>query len=1254
MENFNFLTPLEVIELGCNGRTDLIPAAINKNSLIPQHSLPFGLPPVLSTLQSQLEHIICSPEELPIHDFGKCQRYWPRTPKIETLFSIDPSALATDLIVERDFSTGKLKGFSESEVTLRGTAQNSVSMCRLPGPPSESVRGNVSNLFFLPGGMDEPIFEKLLIDVEDVNFETDLLSVPPGFSEGMNFDNNLVPEVEVAKDDKNIVDLWSAGDEFVFLKEDEATEKSAPSFQDNEMLLTPAKQEDPKVAELENEVIMKEIPVVNITNTKSLTQKSTEWAEIVDVTKVDNFHELIPNMAYTWEFDLDPFQQHAILHLEQQDYVFVAAHTSAGKTVVAEYAIALANRNKTKTIYTSPIKALSNQKYRDFKIKFGDVGILTGDVQLNEKAACLIMTTEILRSMLYRGSDTLRDVEWVIFDEVHYINDHERGVVWEEVLIMLPEQVNIIMLSATVPNELEFAHWVGKTKKRKVYVIRTMVRPVPLVHYLYTGSGGKSKDENFLIVNSKTKFEMKGYKEALAAMAVHQAKMSGGRAGPSNKFAMRLNPKQEETMWNGLISFLDKSKLLPVICFIFSRDRCDQNALRLRSIDNLTTSKEKWIIKTKFDKWIQQLKDSDKNLPQVKRMRSLLENGIGVHHSGILPILKEIVEMMFQDGFVKVLFATETFAIGVNMPARTVIFDTVVKHDGKGLRNLEASEYIQMAGRAGRRGEDKEGAVIILCKKNVPDEADMRNMMMGKPTRLASKFRLTYAMILKLFSRKHFKVEDIIKRSFLEIIDSDEQESFKRQLEKLHNIRQSAQQLTCSVCSVDLAKFCIESREIVDLKNNLHEYILNCARKGDSSIIHVGRVLVVSTSIRGCCLGLVVKISPYARENPFKVLILTEKDAPIAENEENMICELNKMKYLVDDKLFIPESLLGHSLIDIDYKSVITITTISLKKLEGEKIIADWNKRQQIRFKSDSPIEACHSSTRELLRLSEENAFNEDLLDAYKVNDIDHVEVLDKLKPKLKTIDKFQCINCPHFEIHLKQEMHNVNVDQQIQKLEFQLSDDALKSIPDYKARLEVLKELKYVKTSDDLIDFKGKVACWISNHELMVTELLLDDDLMSKKGPEIAALLSCLVCQQKGKKDEDDLYENLREGRSKVIEIAKRIEDLQKKHGVQDQESLRDYVEQFDFCLANVVYEWASARPFSEICEMTDVQEGIIVRTIQRLDEILKDLKKVAHVIGNPNLEHKMEEVSNLIRRDIVFAASLYTQDINEPNKNS
>lgn len=310
-----------------------------------------------------------------------------------------------------------------------------------------------------------------------------------------------------------------------------------------------------------------------------------------------HFEKLVPNPAIRYDFDLDDFQKEAIYHLEREECVFVAAHTSAGKTVVAEYAIASAMKHMTRTIYTSPIKALSNQKYRDFKTTFGDVGIITGDVSVNPEASCLIVTTEILRSMLYKGADVIRDVEWVVFDECHYVNDSDRGVVWEEVIIMLPAHVNLIMLSATVPNTEEFAEWIGRIKRKKVYVISTQKRPTPLEHYLYCN------DEMFKVLDANKQFLNLGYRAAVESekkriekdkeKAKAKAK-PGAKQPPSTALARgaAFNAKSELSQWSKLIKLLHHKDLLPVVVFCFSKKKCEDFAYGLKAVD-LTTVKEK-------------------------------------------------------------------------------------------------------------------------------------------------------------------------------------------------------------------------------------------------------------------------------------------------------------------------------------------------------------------------------------------------------------------------------------------------------------------------------------------------------------------------------------------------------------------------------------------------------------------------------------------------------------------------------------
>lgn len=686
------------------------------------------------------------------------------------LLDIPKCPSSTKLIPRRDFVTGEILEFVEVDMEEVGAnAFNSMSMQREPGLLEEVTRGSHMNFPFWPGGLDAAAQPAEIVNLEVDNFElgSKLRTIPPGFSSGHDFSQSTTnaeksqTAAAAAATATNIDLLENLEQDLDVQKWMQLTRSDSESGNANtphHNLQFPAEFQD-----VDDEIMKADLkPVLNISTT--IKSFNSDWAEMVDISQpITDFKEQIPCPAMEFPFELDVFQKQAILKLEQRQYVFVAAHTSAGKTVVAEYAIALSKRDLTRTIYTSPIKALSNQKYRDFRKTFKDVGLITGDLQIEPTASCLIMTTEILRSMLYCGSDITRDLEYVIFDEVHYINNPERGHVWEEVIILLPDHVSIIMLSATVPNTMELADWVGSTKKRKVYVISTLKRPVPLMHYLYTGAGGKSRDDMFLLVDAQGRYLQGNYEKAVERKKEMQSKSKTGGSGPKNY----VSSTQDRYTWIGLIDFLKRSNKMPVVAFTLSRNRCDANVAALQSAD-LNTAQEKGAVQKFFLQCLAKLKPPDRTIPQVLALKDSLERGIGVHHSGILPILKEIVEMLFQNGLVKLLFATETFAMGVNMPARTVIFDSHKKFDGSEMRNLKPGEYIQMAGRAGRRGHDENGTVILMCKSSVPPSMELRPMILGLPEKLQSQFILRYAVILTCLRIESIKVEDIMQFSFKE------------------------------------------------------------------------------------------------------------------------------------------------------------------------------------------------------------------------------------------------------------------------------------------------------------------------------------------------------------------------------------------------------------------------------------------------------------------------------------------------------
>lgn len=824
--------------------------------------------PTREDIKQDLENSFLTPPTcFGVEWLNRFQQRWEVPIDYTGIFEMAPTQTRTITRFTREGLEGKVTGYKEVTVPANSaTAKNSTSLLRKPANRAEFVRGAAGFFPFAPGGLEgvtnlaaleDQIIPKdqsmdgfrssKLDKVVGLGSEGGLLSIPPGFSRGLDFSKvkteanaQNANHVEDALGEQSLEPLSDEGDadetEVVLMNEIPRGEGSSEEDDDDDL----------------DSLLPVEFPALEphgMLPASSAKRGGREWAHIVDVKKdMTNFRELVPDVARTWPFELDTFQKEAVYHLESGDSVFVAAHTSAGKTVVAEYAIALAAKHMTKAIYTSPIKALSNQKFRDFKHDFEDVGILTGDVQINAEASCLIMTTEILRSMLYRGADLIRDVEFVIFDEVHYVNDLERGVVWEEVIIMLPEHVTLILLSATVPNTYEFASWVGRTKKKDIYVISTPKRPVPLEHYLWADK------EMHKIVDENKRFLEKGWKEANTAMSGRdklpppgQANSSansrtgtvnGGRGQPqrggqqrggqqrggapqrgrgapvsrghgniarTGRGGGRTSAAQDKNIWVHLVQHLKKHDLLPACIFVFSKKRCEQNADALSNLDFCTAS-EKSTIHMIIERSIARLKPDDRLLPQIRRLQELLVRGIAVHHGGLLPIVKEVVEILFAKTLVKVLFATETFAMGLNLPTRTVLFSGFRKHDGRAFRDLLPGEYTQMAGRAGRRGIDKVGSVIIVNSNSdeAPPAATLRQMILGDPTKLRSQFRLTYNMILNLLRVEALKIEEMIKRSFSEnatqTLLPEQEKKVKVSEADLAKVKREP----CDICDIDL------------------------------------------------------------------------------------------------------------------------------------------------------------------------------------------------------------------------------------------------------------------------------------------------------------------------------------------------------------------------------------------------------------------------------------------------------------------
>ena len=497
------------------------------------------------------------------------------------------------------------------------------------------------------------------------------------------------------------------------------------------------------------------------------------------------------------EFDnfsvtLSDFQKHAIHGILNDKHVLITAHTGSGKTLPAEFAIQHFIQNGKKVIYTSPIKALSNQKFYEFSLKYPHIsfGLLTGDIKTNPTADVLIMTTEILMNYLFSMNsanksvlDFEMDIEnelgCVIFDEVHYINDPDRGQTWEQTILMLPSHVQMVLLSATIDNPKGFAEWIeSRPNSKEVYLASTEHRVVPLTHYgFFATSEMPFKEIKDKTIQAKIRAStnklilMRSAKGVFSESGYYELK---GMSDLFNKYRFFMKRK---FVLNKLVEYLRINEMLPAIVFVFSRKAVEQCASEITTNLLEDDSKIPYIMARECEQIVRKFPNYKEYLalPEYVALVKLLEKGIGIHHSGMMPVLREIVELMISKKYIKVLFATESFAIGLDCPIKTAVFSALRKFDGNGMRNLLPHEYTQMAGRAGRRGIDTVGHVVH-CNNlfDIPTLQEYKDILCGKPQKLVSKFKISYPMVLNLLKHGNTNYDEFVDRSMLkkEIVGS--------------------------------------------------------------------------------------------------------------------------------------------------------------------------------------------------------------------------------------------------------------------------------------------------------------------------------------------------------------------------------------------------------------------------------------------------------------------------------------------------
>ncbi|WP_175539816.1 DEAD/DEAH box helicase [Nocardioides exalbidus] len=489
---------------------------------------------------------------------------------------------------------------------------------------------------------------------------------------------------------------------------------------------------------------------------------------------------MLKDFAGLYGFELDDFQVRACQEIESGRGVLVAAPTGSGKTIVGEFAIHLALQTGRKAFYTTPIKALSNQKFHDLVKRYGadNVGLLTGDNVVNSEAPVVVMTTEVLRNMLYAGSRTLVGLGYVVMDEVHYLADRMRGAVWEEVIIHLPESVTLVSLSATVSNAEEFGEWL-ETVRGETTTILEEKRPVPLFQHVMVGrrlldlfaSSDVDASAGFVKEGAPVNDELTRIaRDDWASTRLMRDRRSPRKGKPGSS-------KNPRSVGNGrrvwipsrvdVVERLDRECLLPAIMFIFSRAGCDAGVSQLVQANvRLTTAAERDEIFARVEEASRSLPEEDLHVLGYHEFLDGLTRGIAAHHAGLLPAFKQVVEELFQEGLVKVVFATETLALGINMPARTVVIEKLSKWNGETHADLTPGEYTQLTGRAGRRGLDIEGHGVVLYQPGM-NPREVAGLASTRTYPLRSSFRPSYNMAVNLvhqFGRERSRA--LLEQSF--------------------------------------------------------------------------------------------------------------------------------------------------------------------------------------------------------------------------------------------------------------------------------------------------------------------------------------------------------------------------------------------------------------------------------------------------------------------------------------------------------
>jgi ATP-dependent RNA helicase HelY len=884
-----------------------------------------------------------------------------------------------------------------------------------------------------------------------------------------------------------------------------------------------------------------------------------------------------------YDFGLDSFQIRACVAVEEGHGVLVAAPTGSGKTIVGEFAVHLALRTGRKCFYTTPIKALSNQKYHDLVRRYGpeSVGLLTGDNTINGEAPVVVMTTEVLRNMLYAGSSTLAGLGYAVMDEVHYLADRFRGAVWEEVIIHLPESVSVISLSATVSNAEEFGEWLSTVRGDTTTVVAER-RPVPLYQHVMVGKriydlfadddGSQGRVNPQLLHVARDDWRARRTQDFRSRR--------GGRSGYARR-GRAFTPGRVE-----VIERLEAEALLPAIVFIFSRVGCDAAVLQsLQAGVRLTTEEERQEIRAFVAAQTADLPAEDLQVLGFHDFADGLERGVASHHAGLLPTFKEIVETLFSRGLVKVVFATETLALGINMPARSVVLEKLSKWNGETHADVTPGEYTQLTGRAGRRGIDVEGHAVVLWQPGL-EPSSVAGLASTRTYPLRSCFRPSYNMAVNLVRQVGRQTaREMLESSFAQFQADKAVVGLARQLrrseEALEGYREAAK------CHLG------DFMEYAELRHRLTEREREVSRRRRSDRredaarsledLRIGDVIAVPT---GRWAGLAVVLDPGIR---------SERDGP-------------RPLVLTADRHARRLSL-------VDFPSPVE----PLTRMRVPRNFNVRNPAQRRDLASTLRTKAGHLDTRQPRRAGRGPA---------ATTDDQHVA---RLRAELRS---HPCHWCDEREDHARWAERYLRLEREAHSLQRRIEQRTNTIARQFDRVCEVLESLGYLRGDEVTIDGERLMRIY-TEMDLVAAECLRRGVWDGLDATEFVAALSALAFE--ARRPDDAGPPQLPPGRVRqvladTVEIWADLEAVEKEHGV-------GFLREPDLGFAWAAFRWAGGATLDEVLAETELAAGDFVRWVKQLLDLID---QVAAASGDESLRRTARVAADNLRRGVVAYSSM------------